>query len=159
MRTFNCSPPNALSRDTRRLSVCVLANEWLLSVSGRLTISVPIDFINSSTSCHARVRLAHPDRVLRSQAQRHRTDEVTSHLSGCSCGFRTQVDATVLGGLALCFELLLFFFKCGNPGCNRRGLPQLLELERNRQHRLQGCNDISVDLGSDHAPTTGAAHQ
>ena len=36
-----------LSCDTRRLSVCVLANEWLLSVSGRLAfISVPIDFIN-----------------------------------------------------------------------------------------------------------------
>jgi len=36
-----------LSCDTRRLSVCVLANEWLLGVGGRLALSsVPINFIN-----------------------------------------------------------------------------------------------------------------
>jgi hypothetical protein len=34
-------------RNTRRLSGCVLANEWLLIVGGRLAfISIPIDFIN-----------------------------------------------------------------------------------------------------------------
>ena len=38
-RVFSCN--------TRRLSGCVLANEWLLSVGGRLAfISVPVDFVN-----------------------------------------------------------------------------------------------------------------
>ena len=57
------------------------------------------------------------------------------------------VDATVLGGLAFCFELPFFFFKCGNLGlqlgeaclnfCELRAEPSNIG--------FKGCNDISVE--------------